>query len=118
MSTDERNKMTDNDTKLLSISENRANESPKIKFSDAIPQTIASCVVNFVVIQSGINMAFSSILIPQLSMDKSEIKIDLDSLSNLASIVTISVACGALVCGLLMDRYGRIYLTQLVISKF
>lgn len=115
MSTDERNKMTNNDAKLLSISKNRVNESPKIKFSDAIPQTIASCVVNFVVIQSGINMAFSSILIPQLSVDKSDIKIDLDSSSNLASIVTLSVACGALVCGSLMDRYGRIYITKLVI---
>lgn len=114
MSYDE-NKMTNNETKLLSITENQAGESLKVKFSDAIPQIAASCAVNFVVIQAGINMAFSSILIPQLSGDESDIKIDLDSSSNLASIVTISIACGALVCGSLMDRFGRIRLSKMVI---
>lgn len=109
------NKMTNNETKLLTIKENRANEIPNLKFSDAIPQIAASCAVNFVVIQAGINMAFSSILIPQLAEADSDIQIDLDSSSNLASIVTISIACGALVCGSLMDRFGRIRLSKMVI---
>lgn len=115
MSSEEQNKMTNNETKLLPITENCASDSSKMKFSDAIPQIVASCVVNFVVIQAGINMAFSSILIPQLSENKSDIKIDLDSSSNLASIVTISVACGSFVCGSLMDRFGRIRLAKMVI---
>jgi MFS family permease len=114
MSSDE-NKMTNNETKLLSITANCASESPKIKFSDAIPQIAASAAVNCIVIQAGINMAFSSILIPQLSEADSDIKIDLDSSSNLASIVTISIACGALACGSLIDRFGRIRLSKMVI---
>jgi MFS family permease len=115
MSPDDQNKMTNNETKLLPINDNRASESSKMKFSDAIPQIVASCAVNFVVIQAGINMAFSSILIPQLFEDKSDIKIDIDSSSNLASIVTISVACGSFICGSLMDRFGRIRLAKMVI---
>lgn len=115
MSAGEQNEMTNNETKLLPIIENRASESSKMKFSDAIPQIFASCVVNFVVIQAGINMAFSSILIPQLSVENSDIKIDLDSSSNLASIVTLSVACGSFICGSLMDNFGRIRLAKMVI---
>jgi MFS family permease len=115
MSPDDKNKMTYNETKLLPISEDRASESSKMKFSDAIPQIVASCAVNLVIVQAGINMAFSSILIPQLSEDKSDIKIDVDSSSNLASIVTISIACGSFMCGSLMDRFGRIRLAKMVI---
>lgn len=111
--------MTNNETKLLAITENRVDsESPKIKLKDAIPQILASCAINFVVIQAGINMAFSSILIPQLSEPSSDIKIDLDSSSNLASIVTISIAFGALVCGSLMDRFGRVQLSKMICVPF
>ena len=117
--------MTSNEAKLLSntetIIENRADrvsESPRLKFQDAIPQIVASCAINLIVIQAGINMAFSSILIPQLSEPESDIKIDLDSSSNLASIVTISIAFGALVCGSLMDRFGRVRLSIYVCIPF
>lgn len=106
--------MTNNETKLLSKDETittiRAGETPEIKFQDAIPQMLASCSMNLIVIQAGINMAFSAILIPQLSESASDIKIDLDSSSNLASIVTIFIAIGALTCGSLMDRFGRVRL--------
>lgn len=115
-------KMINNGTKLLSktetITENRACESPKIKFKDAIPQIVASCAINFIVVQAGINMAFSSILIPQLAKPESDIEVDLDSSSNIASIVTVSVACGALVCGTLMDRLGRMRLSTMICAPF
>lgn len=117
--------MSSNETKLLSNNEaiidtrtNRANESPRMKFKDAIPQILASCAINLIVIQAGINMAFSSILIPQLSEPESDIKIDLDSSSNLASIVTISIAFGALTCGSLMDRLGRVRLSIYICVPF
>jgi MFS family permease len=87
-------------------SENFGQEE-KLKFKDAIPQFVASCAINLPVIHAGINLSFSSILIPQLSKPESDIKIDLDSSSIVASIVTVATAVGALVCGPLMDRYGR-----------
>lgn len=117
--------MSSNDAKLLSKTEaiienraDRASDSPRMKFEDAIPQIVASCAINLIVIQAGINMAFSSILIPQLSEPESDIKIDLDSSSNLASIVTISIAIGALVCGSLMDRLGRVRLSIYICVPF
>lgn len=100
------------------ITENRATEAPNISFKDAIPQIVASCAINFIVIQAGVNMAFSSILIPQLSEPESDIKIDLNSSSNIASIVTVSVAMGALVCGSLMDRFGRVRLSRMICLPF
>jgi hypothetical protein len=112
--------MTNNETKLLSIIDvNRdgddVRQEPRIKLKDALPQIFASCAINFIVIQAGINMTFSSILIPQLVEDKDEfIKLNLDSSTNLASIVTVSTALGALVCGSLMDRFGRIQLARMV----
>lgn len=117
--------MASNEAKLLSngeaITENRldrATDSPRMKFKDAIPQIVASCAIDLIVIQAGINMAFSAILIPQLSEPQSDIKIDLDSSSNLASIVTISIALGALTCGSLMDRFGRVRLSIYVCVPF
>lgn len=97
------------------IEKNKKNAeiTPKLTFRDSLPQITASCVINLIVIQAGINMAFSSILIPQLSLPESDIQIDLDSSSTVASIVTLSIAFGALACGPLMDKYGR----QLVLFK-
>lgn len=63
-------------------------------------------------------MAFSSILIPQLSEPESDIKIDLDSSSNIASIITVSVALGAFVCGSLMDYFGRVRLAKMICVPF
>jgi MFS family permease len=111
--------MTNNEEKLLTVTTSRvAVEAPQIRFADALPQIAASCAINLIVIQAGINMAFSSILIPQLSAPESDIHIDLDSSSNLASIVTISIALGALVCGSLMDRLGRVRLATFICVPF
>lgn len=112
--------MPTNQTKLLSNIEskrvdNNERREPSIKLNDALPQIIATCAINSIVIQAGINMTFSSILIPQLTeSNDASIRLDLDSSANLASIVTISIALGALVCGNLMDRFGRIQLARMV----
>lgn len=125
--------MSTNQTKLLSniVSQQRADDDddnerrePAIKLNDALPQIIATCAINSIVVQAGINMTFSSILIPQLTEESndenssSSIRLDLDSSANLASIVTVSIALGALVCGSLMDRFGRIQLARMVSSNF
>ena len=91
---------------------------PKTRFQDAIPQILASCAIYMTVIHAGINITFSSILIPQLAERDSDIKIDLDSSSNLASIVVIATALGALFCGTLMDRFGRVRLAIFICVPF
>lgn len=110
LSDDDERKYADNENDSIIITTNNSGDScsiPKLTFKDSIPQIVASCTINFIVIQSGINMSFSSILIPQLSAPESDIKIDLDSSSTVASIVTLSIALGALFCGPLMDKFGR-----------
>lgn len=90
----------------LKINSTKNNE--KLTFKDVIPQIFASCAINLPVIHAGINLSFSSILIPQLLKCDSDIQIDLDSSSTVASIVTFSTAIGSgLFCGPLMDIYGR-----------
>lgn len=93
--------------RVIEKNKKNAESVTELSYRDSMPQIVASCVINLIVIQAGINMAFSSVLIPQLSSPDSDIKIDLDSSSTVASIVTLSIAFGALVCGPLMDKYGR-----------
>lgn len=83
----------------------------------ALPQIAASCIMNFLVIQAGINMAYSAILIPQL-LESKEIEIDTNKASWIASIVTISLPIGSLSCGFLIDRFGRKKLAVLMSLPF
>lgn len=52
---------------------------------DLVPQLLASCLMYLLVIQAGISMSFSSVLITQLA-DKGEINLDTNSASIIASI--------------------------------
>lgn len=90
----------------IQVPENESAQYTELSWKLALPQIAACCVMNFLVIQAGINMAYSSILIPQL-LESKEIEIDTNKASWIASIVTISVPIGSLACGFLMDRFGR-----------
>lgn len=82
------------------------NPVPKERILDLLPQLLASCLMYLLVIQAGISMSFSSVLITQLS-DKGEIELDTNSASIIASIWSLSLPIGALSSGFIMDKYGR-----------
>jgi MFS family permease len=104
---EETERLSVDEQKIAEFDSSRCNSTPKLTLKDSIPQIVASCAIYLPVMHSGINLSFSSILIPQLSAPESDIKIDLDSSSTVASIVTLTTALGALLCGPLMDRLGR-----------
>ncbi|XP_011301432.1 facilitated trehalose transporter Tret1-like [Fopius arisanus] len=78
-----------------------------LTWKDAVPQIIASCMAYCVVIQAGVNMAYSTVLNGGLESENAEIKITKADASWIASLVTISLPLGSLMSGPLMDRFGR-----------
>ncbi|KAF5292659.1 hypothetical protein FQR65_LT11211 [Abscondita terminalis] len=77
-----------------------------LKWKHATRQIFASAIAISVAISSGINLSYSSIMLPQLYKGD-DIPITKSEASWIASLVTISLPIGTILTGVLMDRFGR-----------
>ncbi|KAF2882484.1 hypothetical protein ILUMI_23709 [Ignelater luminosus] len=89
-----------------------------ITWKHSTQQIIACCIAHSLVIQAGINMAFSAVLLPQLDANKNDIPITKSEASWIASLVTISLPFGSLLTGALMDKFGRKKICMLTTLPF
>ncbi|XP_065166979.1 facilitated trehalose transporter Tret1-2 homolog [Atheta coriaria] len=112
----------------------------KLPARDLFKQILLACTIHSVVIQAGINLSFSAVLLPQLAAEynasteslnnatsptetpttnnNSTIYIDKDAASWIASLVTLSLPLGALIVGSLMDKFGRKRIAMLTTIPF
>lgn len=79
----------------------------KATICDVWPQVLVSSISLSSVIQAGINLAFSGILLPQLAADPNIEHFTKDEASWIASLAAFSLPVGSIIAGPLMDRFGR-----------
>ncbi|KAK9754058.1 Sugar transporter [Popillia japonica] len=91
----------------INILTNNNSISRSLSWKDAVKQSVAAIIAHSLVIQAGINMAYSAVLLPQLFADDTDIKITMSESTWIASIVTLALPPGALAVGPLMDKFGR-----------
>ncbi|GJQ81952.1 hypothetical protein Trydic_g20417 [Trypoxylus dichotomus] len=89
-----------------------------LAWSNAVKQGIACVIAHSLVIQAGINMAYSAVLLPQLFADGTDLKITMEESTWIASIVTLALPPGSLVVGPLMDKFGRKKICMLTAIPF
>lgn len=77
-----------------------------VKLIDLLPQFLASSLMYLCVIQAGVSMSISSVLISQLA-DGNEIQINTNQSSIIGSIFSIALPFGAITSGFLSDKFGR-----------
>lgn len=89
-----------------------------LSWKNAIKQGLACVIAHSLVIQAGINMAYSAVLLPQLFANDSELKITMEQSTWIASIVTLALPPGSLAVGPLMDKFGRKKICMLTAIPF
>lgn len=86
-------------------------EKRKGKVEEVTSGLLAQCLITSAVMISsascGMPVGYSAILLPQLKAENSQIQIDDESGSWIASIHSAATPIGSLLSGLLMDCYGR-----------
>lgn len=88
------------------------------KFKTLLPQILASCIAASFHIVVGISLAYSAILIPQLteaqnSTNKDAIHVTETDRSWIASVIVIVAPIGAIAGGFVMDSIGRLNMIKL-----
>lgn len=82
----------------------------------ALHQIIAACIAHSIAIQAGINMAYSTILLPEIMLihngteflnETHKLVVNQEEGSWITSLVTITTPIGSLITGPLMDHFGR-----------
>ena len=66
---------------------------PKRRYRDAVPQVIASCIIYCLVIQAGLNMSYSAVLLPQLLEADSSISISPEQASWIGGVLPHPIHC-------------------------
>ncbi|XP_055296426.1 facilitated trehalose transporter Tret1-2 homolog [Sitodiplosis mosellana] len=74
----------------------------------ALPQIFAATTAASFHIVIGISLAFSAILVPQLESEDSDLKLDKEQTSWIASVIVLSVPVGCLIAAILMEWLGRL----------
>ncbi|XP_076632356.1 facilitated trehalose transporter Tret1 isoform X1 [Colletes latitarsis] len=80
---------------------------PISKFRQALPQCCAVCAKNLLMITFGSTLGFSTILIPELQKENSEIPVTLEELTWISSLNLFLVPIGCFVSGPVSQYLGR-----------
>ncbi|XP_063218760.1 facilitated trehalose transporter Tret1-like [Bacillus rossius redtenbacheri] len=82
-------------------------EKSPTRFKQLIPQVLLGLVAAMTTVPSGMNMGFPSVALTPLTSNNTEGHLDQEQASWFASISSIATPVGCLVCGPLLDRFGR-----------
>ncbi|XP_014474161.1 PREDICTED: facilitated trehalose transporter Tret1-like [Dinoponera quadriceps] len=77
------------------------------KFRQALPQCCAVSAKNLLLLTFGSTLGFSTILIPSLQREDTDIKVTMEELTWISSLNLFLVPIGCLVSGPLSQHYGR-----------
>ncbi|CAH2099328.1 unnamed protein product [Euphydryas editha] len=77
------------------------------RFSPAWNQTLASTAAIVMTFTAGLTSGYSAILLPQLKLKESTITCDESTASWIAAMAALPMAPGCLICGWLMEKFGR-----------
>ncbi|XP_064075151.1 facilitated trehalose transporter Tret1-2 homolog isoform X1 [Vanessa tameamea] len=88
------------------------------RFSPAWNQTLASTAAILMTFTAGLTSGYSAILLPQLKESGSSIPCDESTASWIAAMAALPMAPGCLICGWLMEKFGRRNAHYMVCAPF